>query len=96
MRVTFNALAEAELVEAIDYYEHERDGLGGAFLTEIRRTTGAIVAFPDAGTSIRGAVRRRLCHRFPYAVLYERRGEEIRILAVMNQRRRPSFWFGRT
>ncbi len=38
MRVTFNELAELELNEAIQYYEHERAGLGAAFLSEVRRS----------------------------------------------------------
>ena len=43
MLATFNELAEAELNDAIGYYETEQVGLGAAFLAEIRRSTGAIV-----------------------------------------------------
>ncbi len=65
MRVTLNALAEAELHEAISFYERERAGLGRAFLAEIRRTTAAILEYPEAGSPVRGVVRKRLCQRFP-------------------------------
>jgi hypothetical protein len=34
--------------------------------------------------------------RFPYAVLYSVRGETVRILAVMNLKRRPTYWIGRS
>ena len=34
MRLTFNHLAERELNDAIQYYEHEQPGLGSAFLNE--------------------------------------------------------------
>src|SRR5712691_11966073 len=43
-----------------------------------------------------GAVRRRLCQRFPYGLLYTIAGNELRVLAVMNLRRRPGYWGGRT
>jgi hypothetical protein len=44
---------------------------------------------------LRGEVRRRLLRRFPYALLYKIKPDSIRILAVMNLRRRPSYWLGR-
>ena len=41
MPVTFNELAERELNDAIQYFEHEQSGLGAAFLAEVRRRTSA-------------------------------------------------------
>lgn len=70
MRVTFNELAERELNEAAQYYELEQPGLGRAFLTDARRCVDAVVDHPHAGHPVLGTVRRRLCHRFPYALLY--------------------------
>ena len=65
MRVTFNELAERELNDAALYYELEQTGLGAAFITEVRRCTEAIAEHPDAGSIVRGVIRRRLCQRFP-------------------------------
>lgn len=96
MRVTFNSLAERELNDAIQYYENEQVGLGAAFLAEVRRCTAAIVEYPEAGPMVLGVVRRRLCQRFPYGLLYAQYDDEIRVLAVMNLKRRPNYWFGRT
>mgnify|MGYP001205216896 CR=1 FL=1 len=95
MRVTFNEFAEKELNDAIRYYESEQVGLGEAFLAEIRRCTAAIVEYPDASPTVRGNIRRRLCNRFPYGLLYARHGDQIRMLAVMNLKRRPNYWVGR-
>lgn len=95
MRLTINALAERELEETIQFDDREREGLGLAFLDEVRRTCPAISDFPEANPVILGTVRRRLCHRFPYALLYEIKHDEIRILAVMNQKRRPHYWADR-
>jgi toxin ParE1/3/4 len=95
VRVTFNELAERELNDAAQYYELERPGLGTAFVAEVERRTREIVTHPLAGLSVGGAVRRRLCQRFPYALLYSVGGDDIRILAVMHLRRRPSYWVAR-
>jgi plasmid stabilization system protein ParE len=92
---TFNALAEAELNDAIRYYENEQVGLGAAFLAEVRRCTASIAEFPEASPVVRGQIRRRLCNKCPYALLYERRADQIRVLAVMHVRRRPNYWVGR-
>ena len=95
MRATFNELAETELNDAIAYYEIEQVGLGAAFLAEVRRLTAAIAEFPNAGPISLGTVRRRLCSRFPYALLYEVHADQIRILTVMHLKRRPNYWVGR-
>ena len=96
MRVTFNELAERELNDAAQYYEYEQPGLGGAFIAEVRRCTEALTEHPESGSVVLGAVRRRLCQRFPYGLLYTVAGSELRILAVMNLKRRPAYWVGRT
>ena len=54
MHATFNELAEAELNDAIGYYETEQVGLGAAFLAEIRRSTAAIIEYPEASPPIHG------------------------------------------
>ena len=91
----FHRLAEYELNEAAHYYELEEPGLGAAFLIEVDRCLQAIQAAPEAGAVLRGTVRRRLLSRFPYALLYKIKPEGIRILAVMNLRRRPNYWIDR-
>ena len=95
MVATFNELAEAELNDAIGYYENEQVGLGVAFLAEVRRCTAAILEYPEASPVVRGQIRRRLCEKFPYALLYERRANQIRVLAVAHLKRRSTYWVGR-
>jgi plasmid stabilization system protein ParE len=88
----FDVAAERELNEAIDFYELESTGLGEVFLAEVERTLAQIAAFPEAAECLRHGVRRRLLHTFPYALLYSLRQNEVRILAVAHQRRRPFYW----
>ena len=92
---SFHRLAERELNEAAQYYDSESPGLGAAFLHEVQRCIGDILEHPEAGSVLVGAIRRRLIRRFPYAVLYSIKLAGIRILAIMNLRRRPMYWVGR-
>ena len=94
-RPEFHRFADRELNEAAQYYELESPGLGPAFLKEVERCLQLIVAHPEAGTILRGSVRRRLVRRFPYALLYKVKPDGIRVLAVMNFKRRPTYWVDR-
>lgn len=87
-RASYHRLAEQELVEAARWYERESPRLG-----EI--DVAAILYQPLAGRLIDAEARRRLVRRFPYAILYRVTGEDIRILAVMNLHRHPSYRVGR-
>jgi toxin ParE1/3/4 len=95
-RVSFHRLAERELNDAALYYEHERPGLGTIFLNDVEHYIQTIVQNAHAGVKIRGMVRRRLLRRFPYGILYSVNADNIRILAIMNLKRRPTYWVGRT
>ena len=96
MNVSFHPLAERELNDAAEYYESNGAGLGAAFLTEVQRCCEGMFEYPSAGLVMTGSVRRRLIRRFPYALLYRIREDQVRILAVMNLKRRPGYWVGRT
>ena len=96
MVASFHDLAKVELNEAARYYEAESVGLGTAFVDEVERSLAAILEYPESSPTMRGPIRRRVLRRFPYGLLYRVRGEELRILAVMNFRRRPAYWIGRT
>ena len=96
MRISFNSLAEREFNDAAQYYELESPGLGAAFIAEVEHSCDKLLEYPQAAPVVRGAVRRRLLRRFPYALLYSTRGDTLRILAVMNLKRRPTYWLGRS
>ena len=96
MKHSFHAEAEAELGRAIDYYNACRPNLGWEFAEEVQAAIQNIVAYPQAWTPLSKRARRCLVRRFPYGVVYERRGDLIRIVAVMQLNRRPGYWRDRT
>jgi hypothetical protein len=83
------------LVDAAQYYEQESPGLGTLFLDAAERCEQAILEYPNAGTVLQGEIRRRLFPTFPFAYLYRVVEGRVRILAVMNLKRRPTYWVGR-
>jgi plasmid stabilization system protein ParE len=88
--------AEAELEEAIAWYESRRRGLGLEFARP--RGTGRVCgagADPDLGPEVRGRVRQVVLRRFPYSLYYVLEPDLISILAVFHARRDPRDWHRR-
>ena len=84
------------MLEAVFYYEQQASGLGRDFLRKVQSAVDEITPHPTRWPKVRGNIRRRMIHRFPYAVLYEDQPEEIVIIAVMHLRRHPAYWIDRT
>jgi toxin ParE1/3/4 len=97
MNVTFSLDAAEELEIAALFYADNADGLlSAAFIAEAERIINVIVANPSIGIRLRGDLRRLGFNRFPYTVIYRRLGDDVRVLAVAHQRRRPGYWARRS
>ncbi|HOH28638.1 MAG TPA: type II toxin-antitoxin system RelE/ParE family toxin [Candidatus Hydrogenedentes bacterium] len=93
--VHFLQPAATEMIAAARYYESKVEGLGHRFLNEIEQVAASICGHPDAGVLVRGKVRRRLLHHFPFVLLYIEDSGTIEIVAVMDTRRKPDYWISR-
>jgi len=92
MIIRILSCAEAELSEAVAYYNEQCPGLGFAFAAEAKATLNRIAGFPDAWPRFSSRIRRCLLDRFPYGILYHQSEDELLILAVMHLRRAPQRW----
>lgn len=96
MKLVIVPLALAELHDAAAFYTVSANAeLGDAFLAEFERAAAALMSNPELGAIFRRSKRRYLLRRFPYSIFYQLAGDEIRVIAVAHQRRRPSYWAGR-
>ena len=92
MNVRILEVARRELDEAIEHYNGEEPGLGGAFLVEVLATIERIRRFPEGWHPMGPRLRRCLLRRFPYGLIYGRDGPDIVLVAVAHTRRRPGYW----
>ncbi len=92
MNYFFNEKARAEFLAAMRYYEAEQPGLGRRFLREADRCLEHARAFPEAFAKVDDQCRRAPMRRFPYGVIYRRRGERLEVMAVMHLHREPGYW----
>jgi plasmid stabilization system protein ParE len=91
--VSISPEAEPELTDgALFYAEQEDPALGLAFIAEFERALEILREQPSLGTPWRGMMRRFPLRRFPYFVLCVVEGTELRIIALVHQRRRAGYW----
>jgi plasmid stabilization system protein ParE len=100
------AQADADAIEAANWYEDQKAGLGLRFLEAVRDTFRAIEKHPRRFPKLEikrlpreltqgRSIRRALIRRFPYLVVYEVLEDEVLIVAVSHGRRRQSYWYRR-
>jgi toxin ParE2 len=90
--VRFLAEAEAELDEAVEYYNAQVSGLGTEFAREVRDGLTRIAEFPRNWQQLRHHIRRYRLRRFPYGLVYAEFESEIVVVAVMHLHRKPEYW----
>lgn len=82
MKNLFHPEAEAEFVQAIEYYEEREVSLGYDFAVEVYATIERTMAYPKAWPIIGEDIRRSLIRRFPYGILYAEEDGELYIVAA--------------
>ncbi len=90
MKVTLHPGVVADLQEAATFYEREGSpALAVRFLAEFRRVSRLLIEQPAIGSPRTGGRRGFPLGLFPYTVIYRAEPDEIRILVVKHDRRRP-------
>ena len=84
--------AEAELVEAFDWYESRTPGLGLDFVRAVDSLFNSILRNPLAYPVVYKTVRRGLTRRFPYEAFFLIQPDTVVILAVFHAKRNPKSW----
>lgn len=91
----FHPDAEAELLEALRFYNRRQQVLGQGFLSEIHESVVLIRSNPRMAPVVDDVFRAKALRRFPYVLIYVHEDWGIEIYAVMHKRRRPGYWRSR-
>jgi plasmid stabilization system protein ParE len=90
MRLRLRSAAEADVAEAIRWYEEQKPGLGARFLAALDATLASIEENPKLFPTVHEHMRRALFPRpFPYLVLFRIEGAKASVYAVLHQARNP-------
>lgn len=92
MRIEILEEAQNDLIDGFRFYDSQSVGLGSRFLDSLFADIDSLLL--HAGIhSVHWGYHRLLAKRFPYAVYYGVTGDTIRVCAVLDCRRNPT-WIG--
>lgn len=90
--IVFRPEAEAELAEAVGWYEARGRGLGGEFLRSLDAALSTLQRHPALYPIVFGQARRAVLRRFPYSLIYVIHDSDIVIAACIHGSRDPRRW----
>jgi len=95
MKSRFHEAAEAELGEAVTYYDQRAFGLGDRLVAEVKVATRWIEQHPEIAPVIDRGVRAKVIAHFPYSAMYVIDRDGVFIVAIAHQSKRPAYWADR-
>ncbi|HMF31401.1 MAG TPA: type II toxin-antitoxin system RelE/ParE family toxin [Candidatus Lokiarchaeia archaeon] len=94
-QIAFLPDAEEEMNAAARFYDLQVDGLGEDFLSELQFALQSIQKFPYRWSIFEEDFRKYRLKKFPYNIFYSVSEDQIIIIAVAHQKRKPDYWKNR-
>ena len=94
-KIRLHPAAEQEVEAAFDWYLERNPAAARAFLTELQQAIERVAEAPDRWPKYLSDIRRYVFSRYPFQLIYRKRGSDIEIMAVAHGRRRPGYWASR-
>lgn len=92
----FLHVVEADVQDALEWYETQLPGLGEDFLLSVDAVINGIARNPLLHAVLYKNVRKANIKRFPFGVFYAMEKNLITIIAVVHLARHPKTWKART
>ncbi|HMN24626.1 MAG TPA: type II toxin-antitoxin system RelE/ParE family toxin [Ignavibacteriaceae bacterium] len=92
MKFLFHPEAKFELTHSVEFYQTKESNLGLEFLEDVYNAITRVLEFPKSFPKFSANTRRCLVNRFPFAIIYQIRENEIFILAITHLSRKPGYW----
>jgi len=91
-RIVLRPEAEADLLQARDWYGQEDSELAEAFLDSFDATIALIEDMPELYPVVVKSTRRGKLLRFPYLVYYRVFPDRIEVIGLLHGSRDPKVW----
>jgi hypothetical protein len=88
-KLELRPLAALEVIEAYDWYESQREGLGIEFLGELDAFYNKLLENPAIHSYYQKPVRSGKINRFPYIVIYEVFEDAVVVYSVFMGKQDP-------
>ena len=90
MRIEILDDAREDLVDGFQFYEEQSSGLGSYFLDSLFADIDSLLLYAGVHRLVYGSHRCVAC-RFPFAIYYRAEADVIRVRAVIDCRRHPTW-----
>ena len=90
-RVIFHPRVRHDLREILGYYDSRSDVAGDQFFEEFNRAVEAIEENPSRWRLVDDSRRRCNLKKFPFHLIFEIHGDEVRITVLRHHKRHPSY-----
>ncbi len=92
MKVSLHPAAEQDIQEAAAFYEREgTPTVAARFVAEFKRLATLLLEHPEIGSPRSDGRRGFSMSVFPYTVIYRASADEVKILVVKHDSKRPGF-----
>lgn len=91
MKLQILPQARDDLIEGFHFYEDKEEGLGDYFLNCLYSDIEGVKIFAGIHPKPYGHFHRALSKRFPFAIFYTLDENVVRVRAVVDCRRKPSW-----
>jgi toxin ParE1/3/4 len=92
----FHPEAKFDRFEAAAHYKQQRSDLAITYADAFDETMSRITAYPDRyKVELQPNIRKLSLDKFPYNIIYRQVQNQIEVLAVAHQSRRPNYWHNR-
>ena len=83
---------EDEIIDASQWYENKKEGLGLDFLLSVEAALFSIKRQPLSFQKVFRTVRRAVIKRFPYGIFFVIEEDTITVIAVTSFHPHPAIW----
>ena len=90
MRIEVLDDAKEDLVDGFHFYEERSAGLGSYFLTSLFADIDSLILYAGIHRVVHGS-HRCVASRFPFAIYYRVEADVIRVRAIIDCRRNPTW-----
>lgn len=91
MKIKILASAIQDLIDGYRFYEKQTEGLGAYFLDTLFSDIDSLAIYGGIHPIYFKKYNRALSKRFPFAIYYRLENDTVRVYAVLDCRRNPSW-----
>ena len=93
LTLTITSKAQEDFRNALDWYEKQVPGLGEEFVLCVDARVRSVGRQPQLFPVVHAnSVKRSLVSRFPYAIYFVEKRENVIVIAILHQRVNPRTW----